>query len=79
MYCATTKYLLTSKASSSSLVHDFSWPYGSSKGEIELQEIMNDLIHTQMYNSLRILIALIFITIVGHISLYREGFAGLLI
>ncbi|KAF1884036.1 hypothetical protein Lal_00012996 [Lupinus albus] len=50
-------------ASSSILVHGFSWLYGSSGGEIELQEIVNDLINTQMYNSPRISIALIFITI----------------
>ncbi|KAJ0018365.1 hypothetical protein Pint_11660 [Pistacia integerrima] len=38
-------------ASSSILVHGFSWLYGSSGGEIELQEIVNGLINTQMYNS----------------------------
>ncbi|TYH62283.1 hypothetical protein ES332_D07G109900v1 [Gossypium tomentosum] len=32
-------------------------------GEIELQEIVNGLINTQMYNSPRISIALIFITV----------------
>ncbi|CAN1866655.1 NAD(P)H-quinone oxidoreductase subunit 2 B, chloroplastic [Linum perenne] len=36
-------------ASSSILVHGFSWLYGSSGGEIELQEIVNGLINTQMY------------------------------
>nr|CAN66877.1 hypothetical protein VITISV_009278 [Vitis vinifera] len=36
---ATTKYLLMGGASSSILVHGFSWLYGSSGGEIELQEI----------------------------------------
>ncbi|MBA0876806.1 hypothetical protein Goshw_013274 [Gossypium schwendimanii] len=51
-------------ASFSILVHGFSWLYGSSEGEIELQEIVNGLINTQMYNSLGIPIALIFITIV---------------
>ncbi|ESW24057.1 hypothetical protein PHAVU_004G098800, partial [Phaseolus vulgaris] len=45
---ATTKYLLMGGANSSILVHGFSWLYGSSEGEIELQEIMNDLINTQM-------------------------------
>ncbi|BBN70079.1 hypothetical protein Prudu_1405S000100, partial [Prunus dulcis] len=37
--------------------------YGSSGGEIELQEIVNGLINTQMYNSPGISIALIFITV----------------
>ncbi|MBA0646274.1 hypothetical protein Goklo_014249 [Gossypium klotzschianum] len=60
---ATTKYLLMDGASSSILVHEFSWLYGSSKGEIELQEIVNGLINTQMYNSPGISIALIFITV----------------
>nr|QVX29708.1 NADH-plastoquinone oxidoreductase subunit 2 [Parkinsonia aculeata]QVX29723.1 NADH-plastoquinone oxidoreductase subunit 2 [Parkinsonia aculeata] len=59
---ATTKYLLMGGASSSILVHGFSWLYGSSGGEIELQEIVNGLINTQMYNSPGISIALIFIT-----------------
>nr|KYP43642.1 hypothetical protein KK1_034923 [Cajanus cajan] len=60
---ATTKYLLMGGTSSSILVHGFSWLYGSSGGEIELQEIVNGLINTQMYNSPVILIALIFITV----------------
>ncbi|KAK7297646.1 hypothetical protein VNO77_47967 [Canavalia gladiata] len=60
---ATTKYLLMGGASSSILVYGFSWLYGSSGGEIELQEIVNGLINTQMYNSPGILIALIFITV----------------
>nr|YP_009556544.1 NADH-plastoquinone oxidoreductase subunit 2 [Rhabdodendron amazonicum]YP_009556559.1 NADH-plastoquinone oxidoreductase subunit 2 [Rhabdodendron amazonicum]QBC72516.1 NADH-plastoquinone oxidoreductase subunit 2 [Rhabdodendron amazonicum]QBC72517.1 NADH-plastoquinone oxidoreductase subunit 2 [Rhabdodendron amazonicum] len=60
---ATTKYLLMGGASSSTLVHGFSWLYGSSGGEIELQEIVNGLINTQMYNSPGISIALIFITV----------------
>ncbi|CAN8222902.1 unnamed protein product [Cochlearia groenlandica] len=59
---ATMKYLLMGGASSSILVHGFSWLYGSSGGEIELQEIVNGLINTQMYNSPGISIALIFIT-----------------
>ncbi|MFQ6626722.1 hypothetical protein Gotur_005556, partial [Gossypium turneri] len=59
----TTKYLLMGGASFSILVHGFSWLYGSSGGEIELQEIVNGLINTQMYNSLGIPIALIFITV----------------
>nr|QXI85235.1 NADH-plastoquinone oxidoreductase subunit 2 [Sinogentiana striata]QXI85250.1 NADH-plastoquinone oxidoreductase subunit 2 [Sinogentiana striata] len=60
---ATMKYLLMGGASSSILVHAFSWLYGSSGGEIELQEIVNGLIKTQMYNSPGISIALIFITV----------------
>nr|YP_010627826.1 NADH dehydrogenase subunit 2 [Begonia anemoniflora]YP_010627841.1 NADH dehydrogenase subunit 2 [Begonia anemoniflora]WBN94727.1 NADH dehydrogenase subunit 2 [Begonia anemoniflora]WBN94728.1 NADH dehydrogenase subunit 2 [Begonia anemoniflora] len=60
---ATTKYLLMGGASSSILVHGFSWLYGSSGGEIELQEIVNGLLNTQMYNSPGISIALIFITV----------------
>nr|Q9XQ96.1 RecName: Full=NAD(P)H-quinone oxidoreductase subunit 2, chloroplastic; AltName: Full=NAD(P)H dehydrogenase, subunit 2; AltName: Full=NADH-plastoquinone oxidoreductase subunit 2 [Brassica napus]AAD28444.1 NADH dehydrogenase subunit 2 [Brassica napus] len=60
---ATMKYLLMGGASSSTLVHGFSWLYGSSGGEIELQEIVNGLINTQMYNSPGISIALIFITV----------------
>nr|YP_009568068.1 NADH-plastoquinone oxidoreductase subunit 2 [Spergula arvensis]YP_009568137.1 NADH-plastoquinone oxidoreductase subunit 2 [Spergula arvensis]QBE85906.1 NADH-plastoquinone oxidoreductase subunit 2 [Spergula arvensis]QBE85974.1 NADH-plastoquinone oxidoreductase subunit 2 [Spergula arvensis] len=60
---ATTKYLLMGGTSSSILVHGFSWLYGSSGGEIELQEIVNGLINTQMYNSPGISIALIFITV----------------
>uniref|UniRef100_A0A2K1YGW4 NADH-plastoquinone oxidoreductase subunit 2 n=1 Tax=Populus trichocarpa TaxID=3694 RepID=A0A2K1YGW4_POPTR len=60
---ATTKYLLMGGASSSILVHGFSWLYGSFGGEIELQEIVNGLINTQMYNSPGISFALIFITV----------------
>uniref|UniRef100_A0A7N0ZWG4 NADH-plastoquinone oxidoreductase subunit 2 n=1 Tax=Kalanchoe fedtschenkoi TaxID=63787 RepID=A0A7N0ZWG4_KALFE len=45
---ATTKYLLMGGASSSILVHGFSWLYGSSGGEIELQEIVNDDVLAQM-------------------------------
>ncbi|YP_173451.1 hypothetical protein NitaMp113 (mitochondrion) [Nicotiana tabacum] len=37
--------------------------HGLSGGEIELQEIVNGLINTQMYNSPGISIALIFITV----------------
>ncbi|GAV76754.1 Oxidored_q1 domain-containing protein, partial [Cephalotus follicularis] len=48
---ATMKYLLMGGASSSTLVHGFSCLYGSSEGEIELQEIVNGLINTQMFVS----------------------------
>nr|UDZ59667.1 NADH-plastoquinone oxidoreductase subunit 2 [Hydrocleys nymphoides]UDZ59668.1 NADH-plastoquinone oxidoreductase subunit 2 [Hydrocleys nymphoides] len=60
---ATMKYLLMGGASSSILVYGFSWLYGLSGGEIELQEIVNGLINTQMYNSPGISIALISITV----------------
>nr|USG57655.1 NADH-plastoquinone oxidoreductase subunit 2 [Primula ranunculoides]USG57670.1 NADH-plastoquinone oxidoreductase subunit 2 [Primula ranunculoides] len=60
---ATMKYLLMGGASSSILVHGFSWLYGLSGGEVELQEIVNGLINTQMYNSPGISISLIFITV----------------
>nr|YP_010173240.1 NADH dehydrogenase subunit 2 [Medicago secundiflora]QSJ48429.1 NADH dehydrogenase subunit 2 [Medicago secundiflora] len=60
---ATMKYLLMGGVSSSILVHGFSWLYGSSGGEIELQEIVNGLMNTQMYNSPGISISLIFITV----------------
>nr|QWX87904.1 NADH dehydrogenase subunit 2 [Phyllolobium chinense] len=60
---ATMKYLLMGGASSSILVYGFSWLYGSSGGEIELQEIVNGLINTQMYNSPGISIALILIIV----------------
>nr|AKZ30574.1 NADH dehydrogenase subunit 2 [Goodenia drummondii] len=60
---ATMKSLLMGGASSSFLVHAFSWLYGSCGGEIELQEILNGLIQTQMYNSPGISMGLIFITV----------------
>nr|AJF41906.1 NADH dehydrogenase subunit B [Araucaria muelleri]AJF42799.1 NADH dehydrogenase subunit B [Araucaria biramulata]AJF43286.1 NADH dehydrogenase subunit B [Araucaria montana]AJF43450.1 NADH dehydrogenase subunit B [Araucaria laubenfelsii]AJF43614.1 NADH dehydrogenase subunit B [Araucaria rulei] len=60
---ATMKYLLMGGASSSILVYGLSWLYGLSGGEIELQEIVNGLINTQMYNSPGIWIALISITV----------------
>ncbi|RAN67633.1 hypothetical protein B5P43_36850, partial [Bacillus sp. SRB_336] len=45
------KYLLMGGASSSILVHGFSWLYGSSGGETGLPEIVHGLINPQMYNS----------------------------
>ncbi|KAL3533415.1 hypothetical protein ACH5RR_006936, partial [Cinchona calisaya] len=48
---ATMKYLLMGGASSFILVHGFFWLYGSSRGEIELQERLIGLISTQRYNS----------------------------
>ncbi|KAK8963563.1 hypothetical protein KSP40_PGU000221 [Platanthera guangdongensis] len=60
---ATMKYLLMGGSSSSILVRGLSWIYGLSGEEIELQEIVNGLINTKMYNSARISIALISITV----------------
>jgi len=57
------KYLLMGGASYSILVYGFSWLYGLSGGEIELQEIVKGLINTQMYKSPGISNALIFITL----------------
>ncbi|XP_057836767.2 NAD(P)H-quinone oxidoreductase subunit 2 A, chloroplastic-like [Cryptomeria japonica] len=48
---AIMKYLLMGGTSSSILACGLSWLYGLSGGEIELQEIANGLINTQMYNS----------------------------
>nr|QYB21138.1 NADH-plastoquinone oxidoreductase subunit 2 [Austrotaxus spicata] len=60
---AIIKYLLMGGTSSSIFVYGLSWLYGLSGGEIELQEITNGLINTQMYNSPGIWIALICITV----------------
>nr|YP_010589330.1 NADH dehydrogenase subunit B [Isoetes wormaldii]WAB48157.1 NADH dehydrogenase subunit B [Isoetes wormaldii] len=56
---ATMKYLLMGGTSSSISAHGFSWSYGSSGGEIQLQRIVNGLIDAQMYNSPGTLVALI--------------------
>lgn len=50
-------------ASFSIPIHDFSLLHSSSRGEIEIQEIVNSLTNTQMYNSPGISIALIFISV----------------
>ena len=63
MQLRIVEYLLMGGASSSILVHGFSWLYGTSKGVIELQEIVNILNNTQIHNSLKILAALIFIIV----------------
>lgn len=55
--------LVVDGASSSILVQGFSWLYGLSEGHIDLQAIVNALINRQMYNSLVISIALIFLTV----------------
>nr|QWW92682.1 NADH dehydrogenase ND2 subunit [Tayloria sp. 49123] len=58
---AVMKYLLIGGTSSSILVYGFSWLYGLSGGEFQLQEIANGLISTKMFNSSGSLIGLIFI------------------
>lgn len=60
---AAIKYLLTGGVSSSILVYGFSWLYGLSGGETNIQKIVNGLLNTQMYNSPGIFAALICITI----------------
>nr|YP_009863008.1 NADH dehydrogenase ND2 subunit [Anthoceros punctatus]YP_009863027.1 NADH dehydrogenase ND2 subunit [Anthoceros punctatus]QKD76463.1 NADH dehydrogenase ND2 subunit [Anthoceros punctatus]QKD76482.1 NADH dehydrogenase ND2 subunit [Anthoceros punctatus] len=55
------KYLPMGGASSPILAYGSSWLYGLSGGKIQLQEILNGLINTQMYNSTSISIVLIFI------------------
>ena len=58
---AVMKYLLIGGTSSSILVYGFSWLYGLSGGEFQLQKITNGLINTEMYNSPGILVGLVFI------------------
>nr|ATV96605.1 NADH dehydrogenase subunit 2 [Huperzia serrata f. longipetiolata] len=48
---ATMKYLLMGGTSSSILAYGFSWLYGLSGGQTQLQEIAKGLVSTQMYNS----------------------------
>nr|YP_009498639.1 NADH-plastoquinone oxidoreductase subunit 2 [Isoetes butleri]YP_009499335.1 NADH-plastoquinone oxidoreductase subunit 2 [Isoetes engelmannii]YP_009536137.1 NADH-plastoquinone oxidoreductase subunit 2 [Isoetes graniticola]YP_009555634.1 NADH-plastoquinone oxidoreductase subunit 2 [Isoetes piedmontana]YP_010588284.1 NADH dehydrogenase subunit B [Isoetes lechleri]YP_010588355.1 NADH dehydrogenase subunit B [Isoetes smithii]AWK92321.1 NADH-plastoquinone oxidoreductase subunit 2 [Isoetes tegeti len=60
---ATMKYLLMGGTSSSILAYGFSWLYGLSGGEIQLQRIINGLIDAQMYNSPGTLVALICIMV----------------
>jgi len=47
------------------LAYGFSWLYGLSGGETQLQEVINGLINTRMYNSSGVFIGLICI-IVGN-------------
>lgn len=47
------KYLLISGTISHILVYDFSWLYGLSEGEFQLQEIANGSMNTEMYNPSR--------------------------
>jgi NADH:ubiquinone oxidoreductase subunit 2 (subunit N) len=57
------KYLLMGGISSYILAYGFSWLYGLSGEEIQLQEVINDLLHTRMYNSLGTFIGLICIIV----------------
>ncbi len=60
---AAMKYLLIGGLSSSILLYGFSWTYGLSGGETNIQEIVNGISNTQMSNSMGISIALLCITI----------------
>lgn len=60
---AVMKYLLIGGTSSSILAYGFSWLYGLSGGEFQLQKIANGLINTQMSNSSANLIGLVFIIV----------------
>nr|YP_009920469.1 NADH-plastoquinone oxidoreductase subunit 2 [Syntrichia filaris]QMQ99613.1 NADH-plastoquinone oxidoreductase subunit 2 [Syntrichia filaris] len=60
---AVMKYLLIGGTSSSILAYGFSWLYGLSGGEFQLQKIANGLLNTQMSNSSASLIGLVFITV----------------
>lgn len=60
---AVMKYLLIGGTSSSILAYGFSWLYGLSGGEFQLQKIANGLLNTEMANSSANLIGLIFILV----------------
>lgn len=60
---AAMKYLLIGGLSSSILAYGFSWLYGLSGGETNIQKIVNGVSDTQMWNSTGIFIALLCITI----------------
>nr|YP_010125655.1 NADH-plastoquinone oxidoreductase subunit 2 [Pseudocrossidium replicatum]QCT81843.1 NADH-plastoquinone oxidoreductase subunit 2 [Pseudocrossidium replicatum] len=60
---AVMKYLLIGGTSSSILAYGFSWLYGLSGGEFQLQKIANGLLNTEMSNSSASLIGLIFIIV----------------
>jgi NADH:ubiquinone oxidoreductase subunit 2 (subunit N) len=60
---AVMKYLLIGGTSSSILAYGFSWLYGLSGGEFQLQKIANGLVNTGMYNSSGSLIGLVFIIV----------------
>jgi len=57
------KYLLMGGISSSSLAYGFSWLYGLFGKETQLQEVINNLINTRMYNSSKAFIILICIIV----------------
>lgn len=60
---AAIKYLLIGGISSSILAYGFSWLYGLSGGETNIQKIVNGILDTQMFHSTGIFIALICVTI----------------
>nr|YP_010188674.1 NdhB [Entosthodon attenuatus]QZJ47477.1 NdhB [Entosthodon attenuatus] len=60
---AVMKYLLIGGTSSSILAYGFSWLYGLSGGEFQLQKIADELVNTEMYNSSGSLLALVFISV----------------
>src|SRR5579875_3242111 len=60
---AVMKYLLIGGTSSSILAYGFSWLYGLSGGEFQLQKIANGLVDTEMYTSSAALIGLIFVIV----------------
>lgn len=60
---AVMKYLLIGGTSSSILAYGFSWIYGLSGGEFQLQKIAIGLLNTEMSNSYASLIGLIFIIV----------------
>lgn len=60
---AVMKYLLIGGTSSSILAYGFSWLYGLSGGEFQLQKIANGLINTEMHTSSVNFIGLIFLIV----------------
>jgi NADH:ubiquinone oxidoreductase subunit 2 (subunit N) len=60
---AAMKYLPIGGTSSSILAYGFSWLYGLSGGEFQLQKIANGLVNTEMYTSSASSIGLIFVII----------------
>jgi len=60
---AAMKYLLIGGLSSSILAYGFSWLYGLSGGETNIQKIVDGMANTQMLNSTGMFIALLCITI----------------
>ena len=60
---AAMKYLLIGGISSSILAYGFSWLYGLSGGEFQLQKIATGLINTKMYDSSGSLIGLAFVIV----------------